>query len=191
MSFSATFSFPPTLDEQSHICTLLATRMEQLLHREHTRVMYFEALSRQLAQACESRSGKGRSWLSRLGLLPCVLTKKCVSDMAASVAMALHVMQMELQQRLAQGQGMEHPLAMVLVDRLDCGHDDVMRAMRMFFYQRVDMVREGLLHHQRISNVALCCNDIERWIDCQSRIVDKFIVPNAERRDYALLDNTY
>lgn len=168
-----------TPDEQTRVCAMLANRMEALLRREHARVMYFEALSRQLASGCEALAGK-RSWLSRLGLAPCLVTQKCVSDMAASVTMALHLMQMELLERLAQGQGMDHPLARVLVDRMDSEHDDVMRAMRMFFYQRVDMVREGLMHHEVMSKVAVCCKDIERWIDRQSRIVDKVMVHGTE-----------
>lgn len=177
--FCASFSCPLTVDEQFHICSRLAVRMEELLHREHSRVLYFEALSRQLSQVCESKMGKGRSWFSFLGFTSSALTQKCVSDMAASIAMALHVMQIELVERLVQGEGMEHPLVMVLMDRLDCGHDDVMRAMRMFFYQRVDMVREGILHHELNSKVVLCGKDIERWIERQARIVDRFIVPNT------------
>lgn len=180
MSTATPSSLSLSPDEQTRVCTMLALRMEALLHREHTRVMYFEALSRQLAAGCTQGSGQKRSWLARLGLAPCVVTQKCVSDMAASVTMALHLMQMELLERLAQGQGMDHPLARVLVDRLNCEHDDVMRAMRMFFYQRVDMVREGLLHHEMMSKVALCCKDIERWIERQSRIVDKVMVHGAE-----------
>ena len=162
-------------DEQLRVCTLLAVRMEAMLQREHARVMHFEALSRQLAVDCVITK-KGTSWLSKLGLMRCPVTQKCVSDMAASVTMALHLMQMELLDRLTQGQGMEHPLTQVLVDRLDCEHDDVMRAMRLFFYQRVDMVREGLRHHERMNKVALRCGDIERWIERQSLLVNRVMV---------------
>lgn len=179
MSLAAPSCLPLTLDEESRVCTILATRLETLLRREHARVMYLDALARQLAMVCEGQIGKSRSWLARLGLMPCPITQKCVSDMAASVAMALHVMQMELLEHLSQGHGMDHPLARLLVDRLDCEHDDVMRTMRMFFYYRVDMVREGLMHHELLSKVALCSKDIERWIERQSRIADGVMVPSS------------
>jgi hypothetical protein len=164
-----------TLDDQTRVCRMLATRMEVLLRREHARVLYFEALSRQFAQRCDAGSMKKRAWISLLRLGPCLLTQKCTSDMAASVSMGLHLMQMELLESLAQGQGMEHPLARILVDRIGGDHDDVMRVMRMFFYQRVDMVREGLMHHAVMSNVTLCCTDIERWIERQSKLVDNIM----------------
>lgn len=175
MSTDTPSSLPISADEQARACTILAQRMELLLRREHSRVMYFEALSRQLAQGSATK----RSWLSRLHLAPCSVTQKCVSDMAASVTMALHLMQMELLERLALGEGMDHPLARVLLDCIDSEHDAVMRAMRMFFYQRVDMVREGILHHELVSKVVLCGKDIERWIERQSRIVDRVMLPDT------------
>ena len=161
----SSLSFTP--QDQHRICTILATRMETLLRREHCRVMYFEALSRQLAERCTSENNSKRSWLARLGLAPCMVTQKCVSDMAASVSMALHVMQLELLEVLAKGEGLDHPLACLLLERLDREHDDVMRDMRMFVYERVDMVREGILHHKMMNKVAVCRKDIEGWIERQ------------------------
>ena len=181
MSTTPPSSLSLTPEEQNRICTLLSMRMEALLRRQHTRVMYFEAMSRQLAEGCAQKTRNKRPLLARLGLAPCLVTQKCISDMAASVSMALHVMQMELLEVLAKGEGMEHPLARLLLDRLDSEHDVVMRDMRMFFYERVDMVREGILHHELMNKVAVCCKDIERWIERQSRIVDNVLIPSAER----------
>ena len=180
MSTATLSSLSLTPYEQTRVCSILATRMETLLRRQHSRVMYFEALSRQLAKDCAPGTGYKRSWLVRLGLVRCMLTQKCISDMAASVSMALHMMQIELLEVLARGEGMDHPLARLLLERLDTEHDVVMRDMRMFFYERVDMVREGILHHELMNKVAVCCKDIERWIERQSRFADTVLVQSAE-----------
>ena len=179
MSTVTLSSFSLTQEYKTRICTILAARMETLLRRQHARVMYFEALSRQFAESCAAQHGNKRSWLVRLRLAPCKVTQKCISDMAASVSMALHVMQMELLEVLAKGEGMDHPLACLLLERLDSEHDVVMRDMRMFFYERIDMVREGILHHALMSEVSVCSRDIERWIERQSRIVDTVLVPSV------------
>lgn len=142
------------------------------MQREHARVMYMEALSKHISQSCVSNT---RTWLARLGIVRCAVTQRCLSDMGASVTMALHLMLMELHDNLTQGQGIEHPLSQVLMDRLDCGHDEVIEAMRAFFYQQVAMVHEGLMHHQLDSKVILKCTDIERWIKQQSRLLDRML----------------
>ena len=168
-------TLPLSVEDRTRVCAILAARMEALLRREHARVLYYEAMSRQLAQGC-TKAKPWTRWLARLGLAGCPVTQKCVSDMAASVTMALHLMQMELLENLGHGEGMDHPLTQVLVDRMECEHDDVMRAMRLFCYDRFELVREGLAHHEAMSHVALRCSDIERWIERQSRMVDGVVV---------------
>lgn len=159
-------------EEYARVCAVLAKRMETLMQREHARVMYIETLAQQISQSCSSNT---RSWLARIGVMRCSVTQRCLSDMGASVTMALHLMLMELHSELSQGQGVEHPLAQVLMDRLECEHDEVIEAMRLFFYQKATLVQEGLMHHQINSKVVLNCTDIERWIKQQSRLLDSML----------------
>ena len=168
-------TLPLSVEDRTRVCAILAARMEAVLRREHARVLYYEAMSRQLAQGC-TKAKPWTRWMASFGLAGCPVTQKCVSDMAASVTMALHLMQMELLENLGHGEGMDHPLTQVLVDRMECEHDDVMRAMRLFCYDRFELVREGLAHHEAMSHVALRCSDIERWIERQSRMVDGVVV---------------
>lgn len=147
--------------ENERICTLLANRLEELLQKEHLQVRYFHQLSQSYTSKC---SQKFPNWLSKIHLWPCRVKERCVSDMAASVTMALHMMQIELLENLRQGNGINHPMALILLDRTDKSHDEIMQAMRRELYANESLVQEGLLHHEIESKVRMDCTFIERWI---------------------------
>ena len=80
-------TLPLSVEDRTRVCAILAARMEALLRREHARVLYYEAMSRQLAQGC-TKAKPWTRWMASFGLAGCPVTQKCVSDMAASVTMA-------------------------------------------------------------------------------------------------------
>ena len=163
---------PSAYQDNDRICAILFTRMETLLLRQHVRVVHLEELSRETANRCAQDFHRRGSWLAHFGIVPRIVVDKCIGDMAASVSMALSVMQMKLLDRLFKGEGIEHPLSSLLLERFDRDHDDIMKHMRLFVYGHVAMVQEGMSHHLQTHNVRVSRNDIERWIERHSRIAD-------------------